>query len=86
MLAALRSPGEFLQVSCSCLQGLVISDCLLVYLGLPVLCLLILGLSSVWLRIMSWIKEGKLSLWERFCANIIKVSSGPQHPLTCSVG
>lgn len=24
---------------------------------------------------MSWIKEGELSLWERFCANIIKVST-----------
>uniref|UniRef100_A0A0D9S844 Alkyl transferase n=1 Tax=Chlorocebus sabaeus TaxID=60711 RepID=A0A0D9S844_CHLSB len=30
---------------------------------------------------MSWIKEGELSLWERFCANIIKVSNGPEHQL-----
>lgn len=29
-------------------------------------------------RTMSWIKEGELSLWERFCANIIKVSSTPR--------
>lgn len=28
---------------------------------------------------MSWIKEGKLSLWERFCANIIKAGPIPKH-------
>ncbi|KAF6344317.1 dehydrodolichyl diphosphate synthase subunit [Rhinolophus ferrumequinum] len=28
---------------------------------------------------MSWIKEGKLSLWERFCANIIKAGPMPKH-------
>lgn len=28
---------------------------------------------------MSWIKEGELSLWERFCANIIKVGPVPKH-------
>lgn len=30
-------------------------------------------------RTMSWIKEGELSLWERFCANIIKVGPVPKH-------
>uniref|UniRef100_G1LVQ2 Alkyl transferase n=1 Tax=Ailuropoda melanoleuca TaxID=9646 RepID=G1LVQ2_AILME len=28
---------------------------------------------------MSWIKEGELSLWERFCANIIKAGPMPKH-------
>uniref|UniRef100_A3KGL0 Alkyl transferase n=1 Tax=Mus musculus TaxID=10090 RepID=A3KGL0_MOUSE len=28
---------------------------------------------------MSWIKEGELSLWERFCANIIKAGPVPKH-------
>nr|KAF6504660.1 dehydrodolichyl diphosphate synthase subunit [Rousettus aegyptiacus] len=28
---------------------------------------------------MSWIKEGQLSLWERFCANIIKAGPIPKH-------
>ncbi|ELK02098.1 dehydrodolichyl diphosphate synthase complex subunit DHDDS isoform X1 [Pteropus alecto] len=28
---------------------------------------------------MSWIKEGELSLWERFCANIIKAGPIPKH-------
>ncbi|XP_021055884.1 dehydrodolichyl diphosphate synthase complex subunit DHDDS isoform X2 [Mus pahari] len=28
---------------------------------------------------MSWIKEGELSLWERFCANIIKTGPVPKH-------
>ncbi|CAO2589430.1 Dehydrodolichyl diphosphate synthase complex subunit Dhdds, partial [Lemmus lemmus] len=28
---------------------------------------------------MTWIKEGELSLWERFCANIIKAGPVPKH-------
>ncbi|KAB1268633.1 Dehydrodolichyl diphosphate synthase complex subunit DHDDS [Camelus dromedarius] len=28
---------------------------------------------------MSWIKEGELSFWERFCANIIKAGPMPKH-------
>ncbi|XP_021118776.1 dehydrodolichyl diphosphate synthase complex subunit DHDDS isoform X2 [Heterocephalus glaber] len=28
---------------------------------------------------MSWIKEGELSLWERFCANILKAGPMPKH-------
>ncbi|XP_007522611.1 dehydrodolichyl diphosphate synthase complex subunit DHDDS isoform X1 [Erinaceus europaeus] len=28
---------------------------------------------------MSWIKEGELSLWERFCAYILKASPMPKH-------
>ncbi|XP_037683994.1 dehydrodolichyl diphosphate synthase complex subunit DHDDS isoform X1 [Choloepus didactylus] len=28
---------------------------------------------------MSWIKEGELSLWERFCANILKAGPVPKH-------
>uniref|UniRef100_A0AAA9TB76 Alkyl transferase n=1 Tax=Bos taurus TaxID=9913 RepID=A0AAA9TB76_BOVIN len=28
---------------------------------------------------MSWVKEGELSFWERFCANIIKAGPMPKH-------
>uniref|UniRef100_A0A8C2VEJ7 Alkyl transferase n=1 Tax=Chinchilla lanigera TaxID=34839 RepID=A0A8C2VEJ7_CHILA len=28
---------------------------------------------------MSWIKEGELSLWERFCANVLKAGPMPKH-------
>ncbi|XP_006883547.1 PREDICTED: dehydrodolichyl diphosphate synthase isoform X3 [Elephantulus edwardii] len=28
---------------------------------------------------MSWIKEGEFSLWERFCANILKAGPMPKH-------
>lgn len=84
MLAALHSPGEFLQVR-SCLQRPSF------LFSFPFLIFLFFKSKSTWLlsfwfglilcqaRTMSWIKEGELSLWERFCANIIKVSSGPQH-------
>ncbi|XP_036873723.1 dehydrodolichyl diphosphate synthase complex subunit DHDDS isoform X1 [Manis javanica] len=37
------------------------------------------GLILCQARTMSWIKEGELSLWERFCANIIKAGPMPKH-------